>query len=875
MCLAKDGYEILIKWNHNTISSPKAGLGENLDFTENYKYGVQNSASNAEFVLKLTVFYFIGISNGDFLIKSKIGQEERKCMKHFKWFGIDSRKKILTGISIIAILFLFSCNDNKQGTGIESWFGILNPVKADTRAISERVYTSDGSITLAKFNSDLVPYARKQAPEVLKTYLQLPLNSEPVFLRSNRIGAYDHDRFQQKYKGIKVENGIYTVISKENTIESMMGEFYQVPESLNSSSKLSEVEALTKALKHFGARKYIWESPEREQALKTKRNDSKATYFPKGELLVYQHSVAKSNSQKEFRLAYKFGISAIEPPASKYIYVDSNSGEILSSKDARRYEAGGNPVPTTPQPPPETNYGICFPDKTPCIKQGSASTRFSGVKPITTWTAGKANHYELKDYSRGNGIVTYSWEFVPESEDTFQLLNVPIIDTSNGWSKFEYHDDYNHDALLDAHWGIEMTYDYFDSIHNHLSYDGNNSKVVNNVHYFDMFAANNAFWDPVTEEIYYIYCPHNSSICKSFDIAIILDPTYEDFTSLDVTSHEFGHGVNGDIAGFNYDPEPGALNEGFSDIWNIGVNNYVNKTLGMQKNVWLVADETVPGGGMRSAENPKSNTVLHPGPNTYYGNLWDFENNEPHTNSLVLSHWFYILSKGKQGINDHWCEYNVSGINIEKAEKIAYSALHYLSPTSGYKTARSAAILASKFLFGKFSSEVKNTIDAWDAVGVPAQTNSRGGEGGLKPQHFITSVKLSNVEKNSGNDCGYKDNTYLHPTVLKGFTYNIVLSSEGSISIPSRTHRWRVWIDFNRDGSFDSSEIVVQDSVYSSYGGTLQKSIVIPASALTGDTKMRVSMKAALGSETYPRADESFGEGEVEDYTITISQFSL
>ncbi|UOG37665.1 hypothetical protein MAL08_16860 [Leptospira noguchii] len=49
----------------------------------------------------------------------------------------------------------------------------------------------------------------------------------------------------------------------------------------------------------------------------------------------------------------------------------------------------------------------------------------------------------------------------------------------------------------------------------------------------------------------------------------------------------------------------------------------------MQKNLWLVGDETVPGGGMRSAENPKSTTVLYPGPNTYYGDLWDFEDNEP------------------------------------------------------------------------------------------------------------------------------------------------------------------------------------------------------------------------------------------------------
>ncbi|EKO97418.1 hypothetical protein LEP1GSC057_1569, partial [Leptospira interrogans str. Brem 329] len=107
------------------------------------------------------------------------------------------------------ISILFSCKD-KQGPGVESWLWVLNPVQLDSKALSERTYTSDGRITFAKFNSDLVPYSRKQAPEVLKTYLQLPLTSEATFLRSARVGDFDHDRFQQRYKGIRIENGIYT-----------------------------------------------------------------------------------------------------------------------------------------------------------------------------------------------------------------------------------------------------------------------------------------------------------------------------------------------------------------------------------------------------------------------------------------------------------------------------------------------------------------------------------------------------------------------------------------------------------------------------------------------------------------------------------------
>lgn len=422
----------------------------------------------------------------------------------------------------------------------------------------------------------------------------------------------------------------------------------------------------------------------------------------------------------------------------------------------------------------------------------------------------------------------------------------------------EYHDDYNRDALLDAHWGIGMTCDHFKSIHNRLSYDGNDSRVFNNIHYFNAFVANNAYWDPMTEEIYYVYCPHNNSICKCFNLLILLDPTYEGFTSLDIVSHEFGYGVNGDLAGF-------------SDIWNVGVNNYVNKVLGMQKNIWLVGDETVPGEGMRSILYPNSTTTISSGPDTYYGDLWDFTNKKTHENGLVLGHWFYILSSGKSGVNDHSCEYNTTGISIEKAEKITYSVIHYLSPTSGYVATRSAAILAAKNLYGKFSSEVESTIDAWDAVGVPVETASRGGDGMRKVGNYITSVKLSSMENNSGNDCRYKDNTYLHPWILRGETYQLVLSSEGS-QIPLKTHKWSVWIDLNRNGIFDSSEIILQTSNQLWGGGTLQRSIVIPTTALTGDTKMRVSMKAANSWETYPSADKKFYDGEVEDYTVSINR---
>jgi hypothetical protein len=71
-----------------------------------------------------------------------------------------------------------------------------------------------------------------------------------------------------------------------------------------------------------------------------------------------------------------------------------------------------------------------------------------------------------------------------------------------------------------------------------------------------------------------------------------------------------------------------------------------------------------------------------------------------------------------------------------------------------------------------------------------------------------------------------------------------------------------VWVDLNRNGVFDSSEVL-----YSGGGSSmLNGQIVIPTTAAAGATRLRVQMK--YGSA--PAACESFSYGEVEDYTVLI-----
>ena len=117
---------------------------------------------------------------------------------------------------------------------------------------------------------------------------------------------------------------------------------------------------------------------------------------------------------------------------------------------------------------------------------------------------------------------------------------------------------------------------------------------------------------------------------------------FNPLTSLDICSHEMGHGITQFTSGLaSGTQESGALNEGFSDIWAA----CVEKWAAPNKQTWRIGEEIFAGvwNCVRDLQNPNStNSFEGPEPDTYQGNFWD-ANGELHRNSTVLGHWFYIL----------------------------------------------------------------------------------------------------------------------------------------------------------------------------------------------------------------------------------------
>ena len=131
-------------------------------------------------------------------------------------------------------------------------------------------------------------------------------------------------------------------------------------------------------------------------------------------------------------------------------------------------------------------------------------------------------------------------------------------------------------------------------------------------------------------------------------------------------------------------------------------------------------------------------------------------------------------------------------------------------------------------------------------------------------REYINKVQIGTITNVSGNNNGFGDFTSMVISLTLGTSNVIVITPAWNGASLNETYR--VWIDFNQDGDFDDSgELVYSKSKTKTT--TISGNLVIPNTALTGSTRMRISMKYnALANPC-----EIFTYGEVEDYGINIT----
>jgi bacillolysin len=308
--------------------------------------------------------------------------------------------------------------------------------------------------------------------------------------------------------------------------------------------------------------------------------------------------------------------------------------------------------------------------------------------------------YRAEDYLRPARFVTYDMRFDLFAYDHLQWDGYEATDSDNNWTD---------GAVVDAHGNAEWTYDYYFERHGRRGLDDHNLTIRSFVHVVDNYI--NAFWDP------------SASIMTYGDGGFARGTRYVPLSAaLDVVAHELTHGVTSNTWDGDYQNEPGALNEAFSDIMATGVEFYFQEAGNgrdmadyyMGEDLSEVFDPPVYA--FRSMADPAmfgdadNYAVRYLGSDDYGG---------VHGNSGIANQAYYLLVEG--GTN------RVSGLHVQglgrenrdRAEKIFYRGFTlHMTTFSNFAAARRATIQAAIELYGAGSNEVIQTEAAWTAVGV-------------------------------------------------------------------------------------------------------------------------------------------------------------
>jgi Zn-dependent metalloprotease len=319
---------------------------------------------------------------------------------------------------------------------------------------------------------------------------------------------------------------------------------------------------------------------------------------------------------------------------------------------------------------------------------GTAETKYHGTRVIATDSIGP-NEYVLKDYSRGEGVVTVN--------DVPGFAHADFMDDDNHWNNVNLAQD---EVATDVHFGAISFFDYLNTTFGWFGLDGEGGEMFAIVHAAEGGNFVNAFW--TGSQAWF-----GDGDCDE----------YGPLTSLDVVGHEFAHGLTDFTSDLIYRNESGALNESLSDIF--------GKTLELIYDPanfsWYIGDRFLKAAGVRpfrSMQDPNERND----PKFYGGEYWHTstsDNGGVHSNSGVLNYWFYMLVEGKVDTNEVGYVYNVQAIGLEKTMDIVFGVqAGYLTQTSNYVQMVSATIQETTDLYGANSPELAAVIEAWKAVGL-------------------------------------------------------------------------------------------------------------------------------------------------------------
>lgn len=245
---------------------------------------------------------------------------------------------------------------------------------------------------------------------------------------------------------------------------------------------------------------------------------------------------------------------------------------------------------------------------------------------------------------------------------------------------------------VSAHHNVGRVFEYFLNTHGRNSIDDQGGTVVSVIHVADGDGSgmDNAFWNG-----WGMYYGDGQSAFTPLA------------KSLDVAAHEMAHGVTEKTVNLEYKFQSGALNESYSDVYGVLVDN----------DDWRLGEDVVvpayfPSGALRDMADPHNggsgsdDNGWQPSHMNEFQNLSiDVDNGGVHVNSGIPNKAAYLIG-------------NALGRNKLGAIYYRVQQFRFLNSQSNFCDMRIAAIASASDLYGNPSPEVSAVESAFDAVGI-------------------------------------------------------------------------------------------------------------------------------------------------------------
>ncbi|MGN6185665.1 MAG: M4 family metallopeptidase [Thermoanaerobaculia bacterium] len=326
---------------------------------------------------------------------------------------------------------------------------------------------------------------------------------------------------------------------------------------------------------------------------------------------------------------------------------------------------------------------------------GTAKTMYVGDQTINVDLTDK---YYLRDLTRGGGNYTVDLNggtsggaIVSSTTSTFG--DGVKTDCSGGPNDVT--------AAAEVHFGMAASWDYYKNAFGRNGINGAGKQAYSRVHYSNCYQ--NAFWS-------------DSCFCMTYGDG---GSTFYPLTSIDVAGHEMSHGVMATEANLTYRGESGGLNESNSDIFGTMIEYSMNSAADpgdywigerIYRSNYAANGTYTQSKALRYMDDPKKDGVS---PACWSKQLKSLD---VHYSSGPNNHMFYLLAEG----GTSKCNSTVvTGLGRAKAAAIWYEAItNWMTSSTNYAGARTAALNAAARLYGSGSPEYNAVAKAYSAINV-------------------------------------------------------------------------------------------------------------------------------------------------------------